>query len=397
MKRFVCLILSLLLVLTCIGMADENPALTQRMTDVTRLVKTVLDISDEYTDFEGSFSGGRWYLNWSMDGSWIGVSCLEDGTVLTYDRYSEEDEKELSGTTSVRFPKLSPKELEERAKAFLSRVLTAPGWGWELESFRSSLNRGYFSGAMAAGRLTFNGLATDIGFSISIDPMSGKVCNYYRYDAYTKYNELPEVMTVPEDTQDALEEARAKLLEAYELEAVYYVTDVGEMAHLVYMRKDSGKIALDYESGELVSFDPYGTNSASAKGMDRGYGEAEDSAGTELRALTETELKGIALYDDVMSPEELDAALKGMPELMLKDGDLLSDSNYYISQEKPYANLTYYRDLGKDNFIEMSFCLDARTGSLLSMYSYTMRASETGSEKADPEAWQTKAEAFIGK
>ena len=61
MKKLLSLIVTLSL-LFCSGSLGEE-TLTDAMSRITLNVKTVLDIPDDYTDFSGNFSDGRWYLS----------------------------------------------------------------------------------------------------------------------------------------------------------------------------------------------------------------------------------------------------------------------------------------------------------------------------------------------
>ena len=399
MKRIICMILSLTLAFGCIAAKAEESALTQKMKKVTQLVKTILDISDEYTEFDSFLNDRFWHLNWHSEDGWLDVSCLEDGTILEYNRSIFYSYEKKTDVLNARFPKLTTEELQAKAAAFLTRVICEESWGWEMESFMPALKRGYYSNAVAQGRLTYHALPTDIGFSISLDPMTGDVTSFYRYDAYTDYAPLPgdELSTV-KDGEAARQQAREKLLDAYDLELVYYVTDPREMARLVYRRTDNGRIALDAKTGELLSFDASLSTYTSAQGADYGLGVEEAEDAMALRQLTETELEGIALYDEVLSASELDRKIRDTDELIIDNDYVLFSASYSIDDDTPVASLSYCKTLKQDWTIEVSFSMDARSGRILNMYSYSNPyVSRENEETADPEQQREAALRFIEK
>ena len=401
MKHLLCALLSLALALSCAGAFAQTPTLSEKMTEVTRIAKTVLDIGDEYTQFEGNLYNGRWHLNWSSEGGWVSVMCLEDGTVLQYSR-DHNDYTDFSYPASgftARFPKLTPEELEGRAGEFLNRVITGEGLSWEMNSFASKLMNSSYNRAAARGRLLLGTLPTDIIFTILLDPMTGEVTSYYRDDAYTDDLPFPAADGGKAEMEDGLlREAREKLLDAYKMETVYYVTDQEDMARLVWRRTDSDRIALNAQTGEFVSFDLDAAETASAMGQDGASSlsdEAEEDAG--LRQLNEAELKGIALYENVLSVDTMDTLLRGMEELILDEKYERTQSNYYLTNEKPCASLDYEKQLGKDNAVHISFRLDAVSGEIEDMYTYSTEDTGRVSKLADPESFEKAASEFIRK
>ena len=86
MRRIISLFVILALTLGCVGAAAEE-TLTDAMSRITLNVKTVLDIPDDYTDFTGNLSDGRWYLTWQGENCFLNVMAMPDGTILNYSSY----------------------------------------------------------------------------------------------------------------------------------------------------------------------------------------------------------------------------------------------------------------------------------------------------------------------
>lgn len=397
MKRLLSLLCALSLCLGMAGTIGENDPINQKLTAVTQAVVDTLDIGEEYTGFEGSYNDGRWSLRWSAEDTELNINCADDGTVLSYSKYSWAQETKYSTERKQlpSFPKYSPEELKAAADKFLSRVITKSDWGWELSDFTPSLYRGYYGEAYASGRLTLGSVKTDIVLSVSLDPMTCEVRSYSRSDGFMPYDD-PAVTEFNHDEAQK-QAAYQKLLAQYGMELAYAVTDPDDMAHLVYRRTDGKRLALSYKTGELVPFELDVVNTAAQTAYGMEADEAEDAGMSMKRALTETELKGIALYDGVLSAQELDAKLRAMPELGLTKKDALTGKQYVISNEKPYAHLSYERELNNGQTLYRNFTLDAISGRMTSCYAYSdvVLYKEMTEDKADTAALQEKAEAFL--
>ena len=90
MKRFVALVLSLCMVFTmCItaGAADDKG-----LTEAVKAVKAVIDIPEEYSEFNyrtiQNESGYIWSLQWSSENGEVYVRINQDGEILSYSENS---------------------------------------------------------------------------------------------------------------------------------------------------------------------------------------------------------------------------------------------------------------------------------------------------------------------
>ena len=397
MKKLISLILALSLGISCLCALSEDAGLSGKMAEVTQKVVDALDIGEDYDNFSGNRMEDYWYLNWNGLNGYISVMCDGDGTIYSYDAYEDDlYAYKPKRTFNAHFPTYGVDALKEIADAFRARVITLEGCGWELATVKPTLYTGAYSQATVRGSLLLNDYPTDVSFTLSIDPMKGKVRSFYRSDSYQKYLETEEPDQTKLGQADSLKaQMKQRLLDAYGMEPVYYVVDGSEEARLVYRPTDSGRIAIGFNSGELISFTPSAVNTAAEAFAD----EAEEDTGfgaSSKRALTEVELKGIALYKDALSEEALDGTLRSMPELILKDGDRLAPISYTIENGRPCAYLTYIRELENGETMQMYFHLDALNGRLLSMNSYSdgeRRANKT----ADAETLEQNARAFVEK
>ena len=145
MRRIISLLVILAMTLGCLCASAEE-TLTDAMSRITLNVKTVLDISDDYTDFSGNLSDGRWYLSWQGENCFVNVMAMPDGTILNYNSYAyNEMADRTANLLNARLPKFSVEELEMIARDFADLVISKNGWDYRLDSFLPGLYRGYYS------------------------------------------------------------------------------------------------------------------------------------------------------------------------------------------------------------------------------------------------------------
>ena len=398
MKKLISLVVILSLLLGCAGSLGEE-TLTDAMSRITLNVKTVLDIPDDYTDFSGNLSDGRWYLSWQGDNSSVSVMAKPDGTVLSYSCYTYTDSRDRSANLmNARLPKFSVEELEAAARSFANSVIVKNGWDYRQDSFLPGLYREYYSETTFTGYLTYNGILTDIFFRIVLDSQTCKVASFHRSDAYSE-------IIYPEGTFDIssfspVDEAEKSLLNAYDMEAVYSVIRTDEMAKLVYVLKNQNIIAVDAYTGKLIGFDEAGY---AANGAEEDAAEAELSmdagyASARQAKLSDAEKTGIALYDGVKTGEKLDTLLRDIPEFGLDSEYKLVSSDYYLRNKNPIARLVYQKGSEQDTYVSKHFTADAVTGRVLSLYTYSYSDYALRNvSAADAADFEVKAAAFLEK
>ena len=400
MKRAAAILCVIALVITAVpayagGVADQLP-------EITLKVKQALDIGDEFDDFTGDYYDGMWSLSWSSDAKWINVSCSGEGEVFDY--YMYEDTYSYSSDYAPRYPLLDDAAISDIAEEFLGRVVSGENMCWLLDDIGTGISNVDDSDVSVTGCLTIMDQPTDIRISMTIDPLQRLVTSYYRSDSYRDYNKFSGDTSINVSAGDAL----ALLRDSTRLECVYRVPDGGGPARLVYAPVYDNTKAVRAADGVVVDAsvteDGYYDYAA-----DVAAETVEDEAGGA--SLTEAELAGIAVYDGAMSVDELDAMLRGMPELGLTDVHVLTGSNYYVLG---YAGglcaiLNYSRPLTEDELNarmgggfpgsysdDISITMNAMTGRLVSLYSYYAGYGGAGSEVA-VDGFQDVAMAFIEK
>ena len=366
MKRFIAIILALMLCVPC-ALAQ---GLDEELTGVTLTVKERLGIGDHYTDFTSSNYEDRWELYWSDGSDELSVTCDADGVIYSY--YLYDYGFAYDDDYTPRYPDVDADMLKNTADEFLGRVITAEGQGWTLNEMESTLMNGGYSRVTLSGRLTMLGEPTDIEISITIDIGSGRVVSYYRSDNYSDYSEFSGDMSMAMDD----EEARSLLNNMYWLNLEYYVLDSGEMARLVYRPASSERYVVRASDGTAIDLNAaygYGydvTEAASAKGGDYGA----DSA------LTDVEIENIGVYKNALPADELDIKLRSMPELGLTDDYYLANTNYRSENGRVVADMSYSRQLSEEEVEqrgltgechdEKSFTVSAEDGRPINLYSY---------------------------
>ncbi len=369
MKQIISVILVLMLCAGCAfagGFGDE-------LSEITLQVKQVLNIGDEYTDFNGSNYDGYWELCWMNDVDEIWVRCDRNGKIYNY--YVYDYEYTYDGDYMPRYPAIGDEEILSIAEEFLGHVITDENEGWQLGEVSSSLQWGNEAYSTIDGKLTMMGKPTDIDISITINTGDRSVTSFYRGDNYRSYSEFTGDMT--DNIGDV--KAREKLDFTVGMELVYYVTDGNSMAMPVYIPKDVSKYIVRASDGELISIE----NGYAYYGMYEG-GAADNftvsAKGEEQVQLTEIELAGIGAYDGAMNKDELDAYLRSVPELGIVEGYEFIGLSYYHTDSGLVANVSYKRELSQEEAVlrnanagetdTREIIVDAVTGTVKGMYVY---------------------------
>ena len=398
MRKLTAIIIMLAVCVMSIPAGAEQ--IRTELPDVTLKVKAALEIGDEYTDFSGSNYDGVWNLYWTGDENEINVSS--DSTGRIYNFYTYNYDYEYDGDYTPRYPEISEDELRAAADDFLGRVITAAGEGWIIDDVDGTLQHGKGVDINIEGRLTIMGKPTDTTLSLSVNSSTGKVRSFYRSDGYMDFVHTEYDLTEGITSEEAYERLKATV----KLEPVYYVTDSGEMARLVYMPADNSNYIVRASDGEVINMDDayndyYGYSTAAATVE----GAAGDAAEGEL---TEAELAGISVYDNAIGADELDEILRGMEELGISDEYYITDADYYERGDVLVASVNYVRKLSdeelekrgidggySETYDSKYITADANTGRLMSLYSYY---PGNGVEaQADEAALTAAADNFIQK
>ena len=351
MKKTLALILALAMLMGCAALAEEDPR--AGLAQLTLKVKTLLDISDEYTSFESNYSyrGNEviWNLDWEGEGKSLYVSC--DGQGKIYDYYRYETDMYMGGSSfAPRLPSGGAAAMEEAADAFLTRVLG------ENEGYQIASRGSYFAGEgypdySFSGLITRGGIPTETDFYLTLRGQDLTVTNFSRGDSYMTFTSRADV-----SGEIFGQEAAQTRLEGAYIVDLRYISDGSNGVRLAYVPVPRGGWVLDAVTGEVIS---HGENDfrmyASA-----GAGDGEM---TSDKGLTPAEIEGIEKLEGVKSQAELDRAVRGMAELGVTDDFRITGSSFSVSGDRVEASL-YYNRGDTDKYVT----LDARDMSLRTVY-----------------------------
>ncbi len=376
------------------GAAGEGAGTDDRLTQVTLRVKETLGIGSEYEEFYGELWENElaptWSLNWSREEDTLVVEATEEGKVL---RYSLQENGESSSGEGFQpsFPATSQEAARQAAQAFLERVLDQPLETVELQA--SGSGRLDAASYRFSGTICLNGLPSPLSCSVTVRASDGKVTRFYRDSIEGNY-----IGGVPASKPAAAAGAAGALLKGtLSLRLEYVLDGEGKQAVLRYLPNDTDEFYVDAQSGKLVNLtELYGE--AAEKGYANLSGGAGDAAAPEAAAdsgLTDAELSGIAKLEGVLSKEELDKALKGVPALGLSRYTLGSAS-YSLNQETGEVTVRMvYSRRDDDGTWRRTVLADAKSGALLEVYSSAPYAEGRKAAVSAAEG-QKKAEAFLG-
>lgn len=384
-----------------VGAAPAAPGADARLTKVTQKVKDTLSIPDSYKSFSGepqeNYLGTRWELRWSGDNGNLYVTATDEGKVLSMSR---DTVSASSGDRyDPRFPSLTRAQAQQKAQAFLDKVLTAG----ETARFSNgddapSLSRESIS---LRGTVYLNGLPSPLSFSIRVLTADGSISSFHRDDVSNYVGALPEAKSAI-----AQEDAAALLKGVLALRLEYVSGSDGKKAVLRYLPEDRHEYYVDAATGKLVDLTELQQTlyeTAASGGADNGammdaaapMPSAAPEEAADRKQLTEEELAGIAKLEDLLSSDELEQKARVWKELAL-DGFERASAGFTVDKEndKVTASLTFVKRDEEKRTARRYVTLDAKTGELLSVSGYNPY-NDDDEAKLDKAAAQAKAEAFL--
>lgn len=410
LKRIVTSALALTLGFTLASPALAAETADQRLTKVTQQVKATLGIGDEYTEFFGepneTLLGTKWSLNWTGEDKSLSVSATEAGKVLSMNLgVATPDTRE--DKYGPAFPAMTQAQAKEKAKAFLSKVLTEG----ESAVFDDSWDSGERLGATQygfGGTIYLNGLPTPMSFRAWVSVAQGDVTSFWRDDESQYVGGIP----APDSTTTA-DAARALLRDTLDFELIYVQDGAGDKAVLRYVPKSGDDYYVDARTGKLVDLTELRKGMLeNASGGAAAADKAEEENGVRFESavaapeLSTAELEGIAKLEGVLTKEELDAKVRAWSALKLS-GFELSGVSYSVADKKALtavengegpqentvtARLSYNKLVDK-SVSRRTVVVDAFTGELQSMSGYNPYDETDG--KTSKAAAQQKGEDFL--
>lgn len=383
--------------------AEET--LANAMKTVTEKVKNQIDISDDFTEFNGRKEDNGyheyWDLTWSkQDGATLSVDVSTAGKIMSYSFSPNNDSYPYDSQLAPSFPKMSRETAKEIATSFMKKIVASPE-GFEFQKDDSAYQPNNIENYNFSGAITLNGIPSPNDFSIQVNIQSKSVRYFSRDDFNTKY-----IGTVPSPKPGVSKDAAEKLLNGtVKLKLEYTTTanpaqknekDSVQKAVLRYIPEYQSDYLVDAQNGTLVDlsklYQELETNPP--------RNELSGAGATPESKLTDVEKVGIDKISGVLSKEKLDSAVRSIPELGL-NGFTLNHTYYYLNSENEYfCNLDYSKIESKDHATYKYVTINAKTAILISMYTnYTFDHDKQNHENKNLTTAQTqkKAEDFLSK
>lgn len=399
MKRLLSLLLVLLLALTAaLPAAAAESGSDGELKQVTQSVKTKLNLdTDDYSSFHGDYQEGEltslWNLYWSGQSGSLSVSTLADGTVISYTlNPSETVSRPSSGLPS--FPQGDPEKAQAAAEAFLKRVLGS-GESVALEE-PTGLDQLDSTTFRFSGTIVLSGLPSPLSCSVTVRAADNLVTRFRR--------DVPEdtfLGSIPSAAARATQSAAAQALETTQSLRLEYVLpdEDSTQAVLCYLPNPVHTFYVDAKAGKLVDLtEREALMSRFGMGGAANDTTAESGSADSDKGLSQAEQAGIQKLKGVRSQENLDKALRAVPEYGLS-GYALASARFSVGEAEEGAEapvtcvLRYCRADGED-VLTRTFTVDARTGEVQSLYSYFPWDEGDKASLTEAEA-QAKAEAFL--
>ena len=397
MKRKL-LSLALALVMACsLVVPAAAQSADERLSTVTARVKKTLGLdTTSYTEFYGNLNeeilAPTWELEWSGSVGNLSISATEDGKILSYFVY-ENQEEPRSGAFAPSFPAGSREEARGAAMNFINKVLAA---NESLVIQDQGTDRLNTSSYRFRGEILLNGLSAGLTYNISVRCKDNKIMSFYRDDLNGAI-----MGGVPSATPKVLSDQAGKSLrETLALRLEYVLEqDDGTKAVLRYLPEYGDEYYVDAATGKLVNLTELAQD-VSKGDFGASAGDNAAAAETPETALTDAEQSGAALLEGVLTRDELDAKARTITELGLK-AYTLSAANYTVPRETDdddtvTATLRYGRQVNGTSW-RRTVVMDAKSGQLLRVSSSAWMPDEAVTRSMNADAAAKTAKAFLDK
>ncbi len=361
-----------------VGASESMPS-TQ---EVLAAVKVKLDIPEEFSEFQSSantYESGTYYsFIWSTSDSSARITVASDslGRINSY-RYYASDMYEDQQCA------LAPKsEAALLAEGFLRQI--TPELFTDTDTLVYSpdsssariLSASRGSSYVISFKRVKNGIpVTDNSASVSIRSIGGEL---------TITSAVINIDRAEFSADEAaLDTPAAAYQTAFPLEAIYensYNADASNDSYVgLYYRLQSGYIsAVDGSVVEKDSYSDYETDttSSSASGYAADLNSSEDS---EVE-FTEAELAELAQLESLKSEEDIETALKEMPEISFDSSLNRISSRIYKSDDDYLIQLYFSNDDFEGGYKSLIANVNAKTGQILYLYLYNYSYDESSYE-----------------
>ncbi len=377
MKRIISLVLCGMLLVP--GMVYAGGS---ELENVTVSVKQRIEIPSELTKFTSNVrtsanEGTSYVLSWTNEeyDKQIEITVNEHGDITRYYTYDYTKDRKDSGMS-----KFEKTYFIETAKAFVKKI--NPSWIDDLD-FNIDINLSNLYSETVSVDLyrVVNGLEFCQNYvGIAINKYTGEVERFY--SNWTHADEIPDVNKMLSDNElNKIFEDKSGLVLKYM--AKHGSTD----AILVYVPKDS-TLVINAITGETVKPD------------DLYYGDMKESVGSNsamrdeaaTEGLTKEELAEISRMDNLISQDKVVNIAKSLENTIVKDLELTNTEYIKRKDGEDYKYIVALSFEGENSYANVT--LDAETGELISMYSYSDYKED---KKISVEKLRLNADKFVSK
>ncbi|MBQ9922313.1 MAG: S-layer homology domain-containing protein [Clostridia bacterium] len=358
--------------------ASQNEAEENKLRNVLTAVKTVIDIPEEYTEFDYNlytrYENETWNLTWRTEdySKNITVSCDSEGRITSYNN-------NIPGKTA-KAPVIRKAEAMEIALGFIEKVY--PGVRQSLKEEKNTYS--YFG----SGSYEFyfvreeNGITYSNNYAgVSVDYIDGRVKNMYiEWQPDAKFDS-PENVISPNMVQkiwknDSDMQLKYRIFNTYDENG----ETIGAVAKLIYLNNTSQKDINAFDGEYYVQNYSWADKNAAS---DMIFGTVtEESAEAEAGGVrfNENELKKMEELAGYIKIEEADKNVRAYKQLAMDDTYKLASystgyyySPYTSSKDRPIVwNLQYTAPVKEGDFYttNANATVDAKSGKVLSFSTY---------------------------
>jgi len=360
MKKRLCLLLSITLVLTFALPLQSFAQYDEQLENAIKKAKTLFNISDEYDKFDYSINKRGdvtyYYLSWHDSDEEFGninVTIDSDGFVQNYYSYIPQTQNYES-----KLPKISKTDGLKIAKAFIEKVAPELADKLEYQESNAPLNvndRNY--------HYDFVRVENEVPYYnnniyISVNNVTGQVKNYgCNWDKSLVFPDKNDILS--------LEEAKEAFKDKISLELVYRLDYTTEEVKpfLVYTMLDSNEV-IDAKTGEVI-------NNRLNIIYERDLSKTDEMIRNFNIELSPEEFEAIenakGIISEVQAEEFSREFLDISKEYKLNNIYLYNDWN----NKDDYIWSLYFQEDSKENPSSASISLDAKTKEVISLYKYT--------------------------
>lgn len=354
MKRIISVMLCAVLMISLLPSAF---AADSELTSLVKFAKGVLEIPEEYTEFENSkgesFGETVYSLMWSIPEEKGRIYCeiLSTGEIVSYESWKMGEDTDFVAAA------LESEEYLAKAGEWIKKV--NPKYAKELD-FNGTVN---INGSSHIVRVVFARKLSDIPvygneISFSLDKTTGEVIRMYvNFDISEKIESEDGII---DETV-----AKEKLFNFFAPTLKYKRNYDGKKAVLVYEPKSRGDM-ISARDGEKFSVTYLNIDEPMAKDE----ATSDKLAGGSNAALNRAEISAIEEIEKLLSKQEISDIIKKMAGTVVARYNL--QSVYYTKTEKAEGEKFYsaIATLKGDGNTYGEVILNAETGELLNLYSY---------------------------